>query len=71
VTQLEIDFPSLLGGDQSKTQFGDFDNVPELNKKEVELAKEEWTGQRFRQARVFRVLKQSRIITVIWLANQP
>jgi hypothetical protein len=79
VTQLELDFPPLLGGDQSKTQFDDFDNVQELNKnrdwciellpnlaqsitpiwfilpdlKEVELAKEDWMGQRFRQAGVF------------------
>jgi hypothetical protein len=84
VTQLEIDLPSIsiytvLGGDQSKTQFDDFDTVQEeFNKnrdrciellpnlarsikpiyfilpdlKEVELTKEEWTGQRFRQARV-------------------
>ena len=76
--KLEIDFPPLLGGDQSKTQFDDFDNVQELNKnrdwciellptltttkpnwfilpdlKEVELAKEEWGGQRYRQAGVF------------------
>jgi hypothetical protein len=81
-TQIEIEFPPLLGGDQSKSQFDDFDNVQELNKnrdwciellpnlanaikqitpvwfilpdlKEVELAKEEWGGQRFRQAGVF------------------
>jgi hypothetical protein len=30
-TQLELDFPPLIGGDQSKTQFDDFDNVSELN----------------------------------------
>jgi hypothetical protein len=79
VKQLEIDFPPLTGGDQSKTQFDDFDNVQELNAnrdwcvqlapaiasknrevwfilpddKECELAKEEWTGQRFRQAAKF------------------
>jgi hypothetical protein len=80
-TQLEMEFPPLLGGDQSKSQFDDFDNVQELNKnrdwciellpnlsnaikskpiwfilpdlKEVELAKEEWGGQRYRQAGVF------------------
>jgi hypothetical protein len=78
----EIDFPPLLGGDQSKSNFDDFDNVQELNAnrdwcvqllpalnsattstkgsdtcwlvlpddKEVELAKDEWKGQRFRQA---------------------
>lgn len=84
-TQLELEFPPLLGGDKSKTQFDDFDNVQELNQnrdwcvqllpsldciqtswnknnknkkiwfvlpdlKEVELCKEEWTGQRYRQA---------------------
>lgn len=84
VKQLEIEFPPLLGGDKSKTQFDDFDNVQELNKnrdwciellpslaskivqdkessiwfilpdlKEVELAKEEWVGQRYRQAATF------------------
>jgi hypothetical protein len=80
VTQLEVEFPPLLGGDQSKSQFDDFDNVQELNKnrdwciellpslsttiiqpvwfilpdlKEVELAKEEWGGQRYRQAAQF------------------
>lgn len=79
VKQLELEFPPLLGGDQSKTQFDDFDNVQELNKnrdwciewlptltattkpiwfilpdlKEVELAKEEWGGQRYRQAAQF------------------
>jgi hypothetical protein len=80
VMQLEVEFPPLLGGDQSKSQFDDFDNVQELNKnrdwciellptlsttivqpiwfilpdlKEVELAKEEWGGQRYRQAAQF------------------
>ncbi len=31
MVQLEIEFPPLLGGGQSKTQFDDFDNVQELN----------------------------------------
>jgi hypothetical protein len=31
VVQLEIDFPPFVGGDQSKTQFDDFDNLQELN----------------------------------------
>jgi len=77
VTQLEIEFPPLLGGDKSKSQFDDFDNVQELNKnrdwciewlptlskrpiwfvlpdlKEVELAKDDWGGQRYRQAAQF------------------
>ena len=74
-----MEFPPLLGGDKSKSQFDDFDNIQELNKnrdwciqmcpmmtgnsekpwlilpdlKEVELAKEEWTGQRYRNAAVF------------------
>lgn len=30
-TRLEIEFPPLLGGDKSKSQFDDFDNVQELN----------------------------------------
>jgi hypothetical protein len=76
--QLEIEFPPLLGGDKSKSQFDDFDNVQELDKnrdfciqllptldgmkpiwfilpdlKEVELAKEDWTGQRYQQAASF------------------
>lgn len=29
---MEIEFPPLLGGDQSKSQFDDFDNVQELDK---------------------------------------
>jgi hypothetical protein len=75
-TQLELEFPPLLGGAKSKSQFDDFDNVQELNQNrdwclellptlsnkvspiwfilpdlgEVELAKEEWAGQRYRQA---------------------
>lgn len=77
ILQLELEFPPLLGGDQSKSQFDDFDNVQELNKnrdwciewlpslpvkpiwfilpdlKEVELAKAEWGGQRYRQAAQF------------------
>lgn len=80
ITQLELEFPPLLGGAKSKSQFDDFDNVQELNKnrdwcvelipslppklfqplwfvlpdlKEVELAKEEWRGQRYRQAAKF------------------
>ena len=77
VTQLELEFPPLLGGENSKTQFDDFDNVQELNKnrdwciewlptlslkpiwfilpdlKEVELAKKDWGGQRYRQAAQF------------------
>jgi hypothetical protein len=32
LTKLEIEFPPLLGGDQSKSQFDDFDNVQELDK---------------------------------------
>lgn len=87
-TRIEIEFPPLIGGDQSKSQFDDFDNVQELNKnrdwciewlptlsnahiaptkernaapiwfilpdlKEVELAKEEWGGQLFRQSAKF------------------
>ena len=31
VTQLEVDFPPFVGGDQSKTQFDDYDNLQELN----------------------------------------
>ena len=80
VKQLEIEFPPLLGGDKSKSQFDDFDNVQELDKnrdwccqlcpmlssgmnkpiwlvfpdlKECELAKNEWSGQRYRQSAVF------------------
>lgn len=30
-TLLELEFPPLIGGEQSKTQFDDFDNVQELN----------------------------------------
>mmetsp|Transcript_1674 Transcript_1674/g.3805 ORF Transcript_1674/g.3805 Transcript_1674/m.3805 type:complete len:433 (-) Transcript_1674:97-1395(-) len=91
-TQLELEFPPLLGGDQSKTQFDDFDNVQELNQnrdwcvqllpsfasiqtswnknnknkniwfilpdlKEVELCKEEWTGQRYRQAATYSIIE--------------
>lgn len=81
ITKLEIEFPPLLGGDTSKSQFDDFDNVQELDKnkdwtmllaplftssetmyqngktwlifpdlKECELAKKEWTGQRYQEA---------------------
>lgn len=80
VMQLELEFPPLFGGDQSKTQFDDFDNVQELNAnrdwcvqflpslmmacwllfpddKECELAKQEWTGQRYRQAAQFTSLR--------------
>lgn len=32
VRLVEIEFPPLLGGDQSKSQFDDFDNVQELDK---------------------------------------
>lgn len=79
VTTLEFEFPPLIGGDKSKSQFDDFDNVQELNKnrdwciellpslaqgmksiwfilpdlKEVELAKDEWGGQRYLQAATF------------------
>ncbi|KAG7369984.1 DUF1995 domain containing protein [Nitzschia inconspicua] len=82
-TRLEIEFPPLLGGDNAKSQFDDFDNVQELNKnrdwciellpslkssletnkdniwlvlpdlKEVELAKNEWTGKRYQDAGSF------------------
>lgn len=82
-TLLEIEFPPLLGGDNAKSQFDDFDNVQELNKnrdwciellptlksslkvnnnkiwlvlpdlKEVELAKNEWTGKRYQDAASF------------------
>merc|ERR1719343_1828099 len=82
-TLLELEFPPLIGGEQSKTQFDDFDNVQELNQnrdwcvqwlptlsneafnnqkdiwfilpdtKEVELCKEEWKGDLYRNAAVF------------------
>ena len=32
VTKIEVEFPPLLGGAQSKSQFDDFDNVQELDK---------------------------------------
>mmetsp|Transcript_21590 Transcript_21590/g.26726 ORF Transcript_21590/g.26726 Transcript_21590/m.26726 type:complete len:378 (+) Transcript_21590:160-1293(+) len=32
VRLLEIEFPPLIGGDQSKSQFDDFDNIQELDK---------------------------------------
>jgi len=80
VKRIEIEFPPLLGGSQSKSQFDDFDNIQELDKnkdwtmllaptflgekiyqggktwlifpdlKECEIAKEEWAGQRYREA---------------------
>eukprot|EP00977_Amphora_coffeiformis_P028994 scaffold38210_cov191-Amphora_coffeaeformis.AAC.7 len=79
VKRMEIEFPPLLGGDMTKSQFDDFDNLQELNAnrdwcvqlvpslasiagdcwlilpddKEVELCKEEWTGQRYRSASKF------------------
>jgi hypothetical protein len=31
VTQIELDFPCFVGGDQSKTQFDDLDNLQELD----------------------------------------
>ena len=37
--RLEIEFPPLLGGSQSKSQFDDFDNIQELDKNK------EWTMQ--------------------------
>jgi len=36
---LEIEFPPLLGGDQSKSQFDDFDNIQELD------SNKDWTMQ--------------------------
>ena len=36
---LEIEFPPLIGGDKSKSQFDDFDNVQELD------ANKDWTMQ--------------------------
>jgi Domain of unknown function (DUF1995) len=78
---LEIDVPPFIGGDQSKSQFDDYDNIQELDSnrdwcvqwvplfsinkissnvwfilpddKECELAKNEWTGQRFRKSMKF------------------
>jgi hypothetical protein len=32
VTKIEIEFPPLIGGSQSKSQFDDFDNIQELDK---------------------------------------
>jgi Domain of unknown function (DUF1995) len=87
-----VEFPPLAGGDASKSQFDDFDNVSELNAnadwcvqwaplikstpsgvlakaccddiwlvfpddKECELAKKQWTGQRYRQAAKFTSLR--------------
>lgn len=84
--KIELEFPPLLGGDQSMTQFDDFDNVQELNKnadfcvqllpeltfleptqstylifpdlKECEMAKGEWTGQRYRKSVKFTCLEE-------------
>jgi len=39
VKRLEIEFPPLLGGSQSKSQFDDFDNIQELDKNK------DWTMQ--------------------------
>ena len=39
VKRVEIEFPPLLGGSQSKSQFDDFDNIQELDKNK------EWTMQ--------------------------
>lgn len=39
VSMLEIEFPPLIGGDKSKSQFDDFDNVEELDKNK------DWTIQ--------------------------
>jgi hypothetical protein len=84
---LEIDFPPFVGGDKSKTQFDDYDNIQELDAnrdwctqlapvlnsgttaggggggrttwlvfpddKECELAKKEWSGQRYQSAAKF------------------
>lgn len=91
VTLVELDFPPLVGGDLSKTQFDDFDNVQELNAnsdwcaqllpdlattgvlskrevwfvlpddKECELAKQEWTGQRFQGAARFTSIRAATI----------
>ena len=82
VTKMEVEFPPLLGGDKSKTQFDDFDNISELENnqrwcvqlapmlsikptwlifpdlKECELAKSEWTGQRYRQAAIFTCIEE-------------
>ena len=38
-TQLELEFPPLAGGDQSKSQFDDFDNLSELD------ANRDWCAQ--------------------------
>jgi hypothetical protein len=95
-TRLELDFPPLMGGDKSKTQFDDFDNLQELNAnrdwcaqflptlagsgagsttskrdiwfvlpddKECELAKIEWTGQRYRQAAKFTSIRAATCAT--------
>jgi len=77
---IEIEFPPLIGGEKSKNQFDDFDNIQELEKnkdwtmmfapmfmgdkeycdgktwlvfpdlKECEIAKQEWTGARYRES---------------------
>lgn len=39
IRRLEIEFPPLLGGSQSKSQFDDFDNIQELDKNK------DWTMQ--------------------------
>jgi hypothetical protein len=92
-TRLELEFPPFVGGDQSKTQFDDYDNLQELNAnrdwcaqflptlagtsatskrdiwfvlpddKECELAKEEWTGQRFRKAAKFTSIRAATCAT--------
>jgi hypothetical protein len=96
-TRLELEFPPLIGGDLSKTNFDDFDNVQELNAnsdfcaqflptlagsgagsstgskrdiwfvlpddKECELAKTEWTGQRFRKAAKFTSIRAATCAT--------
>lgn len=81
VNLIEVEFPPLMGGDKSKTNFDDFDNIQELNAnrdwcvetapdiagasknspvwlilpddKEVELAVQKWTGQRYKKATKF------------------
>ena len=76
IRRLEIEFPPLLGGSQSKSQFDDFDNIQELDKNKdwtMQLAPTFLGEQEYQKGRVWLIfpdLKECELAKAEWAGQR-
>jgi hypothetical protein len=76
IRRLEIEFPPLLGGSQSKSQFDDFDNIQELDKNKdwtMQLAPTFLGEQEYQRGRVWLIfpdLKECELAKAEWAGQR-